>query len=663
MTIRAALWILLALSFQLGCGHAKPVAITSLDLSKVRQGHGAPRVDGSVDKHLPLTINDKIFVHGLGTLTDSYFAIKLDQDSTRFSASVGMDDEAKNSTARIKFFVYGDNKIIWQSDELTSKQDAQPVDVNVTGITTLLLIATETDDDLRGGHADWADATLEVTGAAPVAMDPPATDSAEILTPPVPDIPRINGAKVFGVRPGSPFLYTMPVSGKRPMQYSAANLPQGLTLDSATGIISGTVSKAGTFNVTLQAKNDLGTAEKDFKIVVGDQIALTPPMGWNTYNCWANKIDQDKVSRVAHAMVNSCLIQHGFTYICVDDGWQGARGGPYLAIQSDPKTFPKIKAMIDEIHGLGLKVGIYSSPWTTTYAGFIGGSSENPEGTWDISMRKGPKNKKILPYAIGKYHFATNDAKQWGDWGIDYLKYDWSPMEPPETKEMADALKATGRDIVFSLSNNTTNTLFHDLPEISKVANLWRISGDINDSWRSLRGNAMNRDQWSPFNKPGNYNDPDMMVLGVVSGHPSKLTHNEEYSHMSLWCLLSAPLILGCDLEKLDDFTKGLLTNDEVLEIDQDTLCKQATVVSKQGLMLVYAKHLDDGSWAVGLFNLGPLDIPITLQWSDLGITGKQVVRDVWRQKDLGTFEGTFSASVGSHGVVLVRVYSKDQTK
>jgi alpha-galactosidase len=495
------------------------------------------------------------------------------------------------------------------------------------------------------------------------AAGPTSADSTEILTPPVPDIPRINGPKIFGVRPRSLFLYTIPVSGKRPIQYSAANLPQGLNLDSATGMISGSLQSAGTFDVVLHAKNDLGAAEKKFQIVVGDQIALTPPMGWNTYNCWANKIDQAKVSRAAHAMVNSGLAQHGFTYICVDDGWQGARGGPYNAIQSDPKTFPDIKAMIDEIHGLGLKAGIYSSPWTTTYAGFIGGSSENPEGKWDISMRKGPKNKKILPYAIGTYHFATNDAKQFSDWGIDYLKYDWSPMEPPETKEMADALRATGRDIVLSLSNNTTNTLFHDLPKISKLANLWRISGDINDSWHSLTGNAMNRDQWAPFNQPGNYNDPDMMVVGFVGGHPNKLSHNEEYSHMSLWCLLSAPLILGCDLEKLDDFTTGLLTNDEVLDIDQDVLCKQATVVSKQGTNLVYAKPLDDGSWAVGLFNLGPDELPMTLQWSDIGITGKQVVRDVWRQKDLGTFDGTFSAPVGSHGVILIRVYPQDQTK
>jgi alpha-galactosidase len=147
------------------------------------------------------------------------------------------------------------------------------------------------------------------------------------------------------------------------------------------------------------------------------------------------------------------------------------------------------------------------------------------------------------------------------------------------------------------------------------------------------------------------------MVLGYTFGHPTHLNHNEQYTHMTLWCLLAAPLLLGCDLEKLDDFTKGLLTNDEVLDIDQDTLCKQATVVSRQGQTLVYAKPLEDGSWAVGLFNLGPIESPVTLNWSDLGVNGQQVVRDLWRQKDLGTFNGSFSTPVASHGVVLIRVH------
>jgi alpha-galactosidase len=650
-------WYFLAFALALAIDNvqAAPLNLTSLELGKVKQGYGSPQVDLAVDGH-ELTINGRTFPHGLGTHADSYLAIKLDKGSTRFTASVGVDDEAGDSVAQVKFLVYGDRKVLWQSNDVTYRQDPVSVDVDVTGIDVLILAVVGTGDGIRCDHADWIDAKLEVTGAAPFTIDPPDVDSPDILTPPVPDTPRINGPRIFGVRPGSPFLYTIPVSGKRPMQYAAVGLPQGLSLNATSGEISGALGTAGTYDVTLQAKNDLGGAERKLQIVVGDQIALTPPMGWSSWNCWFDNIDQDKIARAAHAMVDSGLSQHGFVYVNVDDTWQGTRGGQENAIQADPKRFPDIKAMVDEIHGLGLKAGIYSTPWVTSYGGRVGGSSENPEGKWNDSMRHGPKNQKQLPFAIGKYHFFTQDAKQWGEWGFDYLKFDWCPNELPETKEMSDALKTSGRDIVFSLSNNSNNTLLHDLPKIAPVANLWRISGDIKDSWGSLSSNAMKKDAWALFNRPGNFNDPDMMVLGFTFGHATHLTHNEQYTHMSLWCLLSAPLLLGCDLEKLDAFTKSLLTNDEVIDIDQDTLCKQATIVAKQGQTLVYAKPLEDGSWAVGLFNLGPVEASVTVHWTDLKLNGKQTVRDLWREKDLGAFEDVFSSPVGRHGVVLLKL-------
>jgi alpha-galactosidase len=400
----------------------------------------------------------------------------------------------------------------------------------------------------------------------------------------------------------------------------------------------------------------MGSASKEFQIVSGEQLALTPPMGWSSWNCWQFKINQDKITRAARAMVASGLSQHGFVYVNIDDGWQGERGGADNGIQPNTELFPDMGAMVSQIHELGLKAGIYSTPWVTSYGGFIGGTSENSDGKWDTSMRGGPIDGKHFPHLIGTYHFFTQDAKQWADWGFDYVKYDWRPVQQPETKEMSDALQASGRDIVFSLSNNSAGTLFPDISNIAPLANLWRISGDITDNWKSVSANAMMKDAWAPFNKPGNYNDPDMMVLGITFGHPQNLTRNEQYTHMSLWCLLSAPLILGCDLEKLDDFTMGLLTNDEVIDIDQDSLCKQATIVSKQGRSLVYAKSLDDGSVAVGLFNLGVVEHPVAVQWSDLKISGKQIVRDLWRQKDLGTFDGSFSSPVGRHGVVLIKI-------
>ena len=490
---------------------------------------------------------------------------------------------------------------------------------------------------------------------------PTASDAlnALILTPPAPATPRINGPTIFGVRPGSPFIYTIPATGKRPMTFSASNLPRGLKLDSKTGRITGKLKRAGEFSVTLRAKNSLSVAEKPFRIVVGDDIELTPAMGWNSWNCWAEAVDQDKVLRSARAMIASGLDQHGWTYINIDDTWQGKRGGKFNAIQPNQK-FPDMKTLCDEIHALGLKAGIYSTPWVRSYGGRIGGSAENPEGTFDSSPTKSPRNKKVLPYAIGKYSFATNDAKQWVAWGFDYLKYDWNPIELPAVVEMAGALRATKRDIVLSLSNNSRDRLLDRIAEIAPFAQSWRTTGDINDSWDSLSRIGFTQDAWTSFSKPGHWNDPDMLIVGWVGWgpklHPTKLTPDEQYTHISLWCLLSAPLLIGCDMEKLDAFTLNLLSNDEVLAVDQDTLGKHATQVAGQGDLKVYAKPLDDGSMAVGLFNTSAAETTITANWSDLKLTGKQTVRDLWRQKDRGVFENKFEATVASHGVVLIRV-------
>ena len=198
-------------------------------------------------------------------------------------------------------------------------------------------------------------------------------ETGEILTPSPPRTPRINGARVFGVRPGRPFLFSIPATGDEPIVYSATGLPDGLTLDAKLGRISGIApSKDGEYSATLTATNDLGKHSEPFLIKVGEQICLTPPMGWNSWNCFGGSVDAQKVRAAAHAMVDKGLIKHGWTFINIDDSWQGKRGGPFNAIQGNSK-FPDMKQLCDEIHSLGLKAGIYSTPWTTSYAGYIGG--------------------------------------------------------------------------------------------------------------------------------------------------------------------------------------------------------------------------------------------------------------------------------------------------
>ena len=492
----------------------------------------------------------------------------------------------------------------------------------------------------------WGDAATD-------AVLPP---QAEILTPPASPSPQIHGPKVFGVRPNSPFLYRIPATGNLPLTYTADNLPATLHVDATTGQITGTLAQPGNFQVTLHAANSLGKTDRPFHIIVGDQIGLTPAMGWNTWYCYGTNIDQAKILAAAQAMADSGLARHGWTYINIDDTWQGKRGGDFNGIQPDPHRFPDIKSLVDSIHQLGLKAGIYSTPWVTSYAGHVGGSAENPEGTWEYPKTHGPYRKKILPYAIGQFSFATQDAKQWAQWGIDYLKYDWGPVELPESKEMADALRASGRDILFSISNNTSGNILAEAGDLSKVANSWRTTTDISDEWKSVAGNGFSGDKWAPFAGPGHFNDPDMLMVGAINKQPNHLTPDEQYSQVSLWCLMSAPLLLSCHLEQLDPFTLGLLTNDEVIDLDQDALGKQATKVAQDGKTTLYAKPLEDGTWAVGFFSHDPAPVKATLAWTVLGLSGSQTVRDLWRQKDLGSFDRQFSTDIPPHGVVLVRL-------
>jgi alpha-galactosidase len=534
---------------------------------------------------------------------------------------------------------------------------------------------------------------------APVVVMPDL--SAHILTPPPTPSPRLTGPKIYGQRPDRPFLFTLTATGERPITFSATGLPAGLKLDSATGQITGKVAAAGSVVAKVSARNSFGTATRDLKIVIGDQISLTPPMGWNSWNSWAGNVDEDKVMQSVRALVSTGLINHGWTYVNIDDTWQGNRTGPDHALLANPK-FPDMKVLVDQIHALGLKAGIYSTPWITSYATYAGGSSENADGAWNKETMSGRPFQRL-----GQFHFMAADAKQYAAWGFDYLKYDWDNQKTPDIKEMSEALHASGRDIIYSLSNSLNLNLGADL---DRLANVWRTTGDIQDVWGRTTTDTYHhgiaeigfaQDQWAPFSGPGHWIDPDMLVLGRVSVgsamHPTKLTPDEQYTHLSLWCLLAAPLLVGCDMQHVDAFTLSLLSNDEVLDLDQDPLGKQAVRVAGPAFVLppggfirgrrgaggtgaaasappsptptattpwenpggnglVYARPLEDGTLAVGLFNVGPREEKITVTWKDLDLEGPRAVRDLWRQKDLGGFEQEFSANVPAHGVVLVKV-------
>ena len=497
--------------------------------------------------------------------------------------------------------------------------------------------------------------------------------SSYILTPPAPHTPRINSPKAFGATPGAPFIYCIAATGDRPMTFEADGLPKGLKLDRQTGHITGRVKKAGTYRVKLYASNALGKAERDLRIEIGNTIALTPPMGWNSWNCWGNSVSQEKVMSSAKAMVEKGLADYGWTYINIDDGWQGIRGGKHNGILPNQK-FPDMKQMADELHSMGLKLGIYSGPWVSTYAGHIGSSSDNADGTYDW-IKAGQHNENYR-YAtpddprgrgrtafryLGMYPFALNDARQWAEWGVDYLKYDWNPNDYYHTLEMRDALCSTGRDIILSLSNSAP---FGSAPVWAELSNCYRTTGDIRDNWKSIFSIGFEgQDKWIGFNRPGHWADADMLVVGMVGWGPNLhytgLTPDEQYTHISLWALLASPMLIGCDMSQLDPFTISLLCNNEVNDINQDPLGVQAYRYYGNMDYATYVKQLEDGSMAIGLFNLSDSVRTIGFVPYSIGLRGTQTIRDVWRQKDLQQIEpkDRFDTEVNPHGVVLLRVY------
>lgn len=603
------------------------------------------------------------YKHGVGVNSTSILAFYLNGNAKEFSALVGVDDKGNKSLPHT-FYVIGDRKILFQSREIIWGQEAQAVNVDLTGIKRLGLLVMVHDEGLTKTYSNWANARFEMTnGKLPEHI--PNDGERYILTPPIAKSPRINSAKVFGATPGNPFLYTIATTGERPMTFSAQNLPAGLSLDKKTGIITGKVKQRGIYPVVLKAKNQFGEAVENLRIKIGDTIALTPPIGWNGWNSWARNIDREKVISSANAMVSTGLSQHGWTYINIDDAWQGQRGGKFNAIQPNEK-FPKFKEMVDYIHSLGLKTGVYSTPWITSYAGFTGGSSNIESGFFPDSVRD---NKRNFRY-IGKYRFEKNDALQMAEWGIDYLKYDWR-LEVPSAERMSVALKESGRDILYSISNSAP---FANVKDWTRLTNSYRTGPDIRDSFNSLFVSSFTLDKWSQYGGPGHWNDPDMMILGnVTTGtqlHSTRLTPDEQYSHVSLFSLLSAPLLIGCPIEQLDAFTLNLLTNDEVITINQDPLGKPARLVLEENGVQIWLKSLEDGSYAVGLFNTADFGKtpesyfrwgdekakPFTFEFAKIGLKGKYELRDVWRQRDLDVFKNTFDTNINHHGVVMLKI-------
>ena len=463
-----------------------------------------------------------------------------------------------------------------------------------------------------------------------------------ILTPPAPATPRYNGPRVFGVRPGSPVIFRLAFSGDKPMDYSVEGLPEGVVLDSEKGVLSGSCDQEGDYPLVFIARNDKGETRAEFTLKVGEQmIGLTPPMGWNSWNCWALSVSQEKVMASAAALINRGLADYGYSYMNIDDAWEGDERTPDGHIQANEK-FPDMKGLGDWLHANGLKFGIYSSPGDHTCGGYLGSLD----------------HEKL-------------DAEVWNSWGVDYLKYDWcgysKVFEASRDKseaayirpylKMQQYLREQPRDIFYSLCQYGWGKVWEWGAFVD--ANSWRTSHDIQDTWKSLYVTGFERQPGlHPYAGPGHWNDPDMLIVGKVgwssSLRDSRLTPDEQYTHISLWSLLAANMLIGCDIAQIDDFTFNLLCNNEVNAVNQDILGHQAHQDVVEDGMQIWSRDLYDGGYAVGIFNLNEASVPVRLAGA-LAKIGLEAgtVRDLWRQKDIPT---DAEYVIPPHGVLYVKV-------
>lgn len=619
------------------------------------QDWGCPEVNRSV-VGTPLTIGGKSFKRGIGAHAISRMLFNLDGKAKKVRGMAG-PDETNLFATKMEFKIVGDGRELWSSGIMTRGDAAKAFDVDLRGVDKVLLLVDMCDDEFMYDHADWVDVEFVTDGSDVEAIPvwPKAVKKEPyILTPAAPASPLINNPKVYGATPGADFLWSVMASGERPMSYRAAGLPAGLTLDSRTGVITGSVAEAGDYTVTLYADNAHGAYSLDVVIKIGDRISLTPIMGWSSWNCWRFAASDSILRRTADIM-HEKLHPYGWTYVSVDDGWEAPQRLPDGVLQGNA-NWPDMKALTDYMHAKGMKFGLYSSPGPTTCGGFI-----------------------------ASYGHEQTDAQTWADWGVDYLKYDYcshtqvekdssegSIREPYDL--MRKAIDRTGRDIIYCVGYGAPRVWVWGA---EAGGNHWRTTCDITDHWNVVQAIGNCQDVCAPATAPGRFNDPDMMVVGEVGGgwgapkHPTLLTPDEQYAHVSLWAILSAPLLLGCDVERLDDFTLSLLTNREVIAVDQDELCAPAVKkVTDNGQ--IWYKPLADGSVAVGCFNMQPYfvlwdqndgeamqhrEYSFTVDPAELGIEGPVTVRDIWRNADMESgVAAPFEVKVPYHGVKFMKL-------
>ena len=453
--------------------------------------------------------------------------------------------------------------------------------------------------------------------------------------------PVINGPAVFALTPGRFTHCTFPVRGARPLSFSVeGELPGGIVFDPVAGRFSGCAAAEGEFPLRVTVRNAEGEASRDFTLSVREgRLGAAPLMGWTSWSAYAWYLDQEKILASARLLKSLGLAARGYTYVNIDSCWQGNRDHEQGGMLPN-RRFPDMPGMVREIHDLGLKAGIYSTPMVIAW------------GSTDRELFPGSTGYPLDPEAAhfhfggcGKTSFEEKDAALWAGWGFDYLKYDWPMCDIPHTKRMREALDKTGRDMILSL---TTSCKVEFVDEYRKYCQSCRGNCDTVDFWPSLVGNLRSADQWLGVTGPYTWFDLDMLALGVMEigrdrpGMPvgrNNLTRDEAITHFSVWSILGSPLQLSCRLDKIDEFTLDLVSNEEVIALNQDItataeLIRNETIAENGTLrrdFRVYRRKLADGAAAYCFVNLADDADEV-----EFALDREYAVRDLWARRELG---------------------------
>ena len=642
-----------------GTDGAEIIPLSSLEIGKAINGWGTIRADKSIGNN-PITLKDTVYTSGVGAHATNQIIVKLNGSVTRFCTRVGIDDEVASGVAnrpnagvcdyRVSLKAEnGDTRVMAEGTIRYTDATTPLIDIDCNGWKYLILEADEGTGGNDNDHVDWANAYFEYIEQN---STPPVVVSAEEISSKL-----ACATRVFS-QPGVRFMQKIRTANPD-ATVTVEDLPAGLTWNASRKLVEGIVSEEGdyTYKAVITAGEE--QSEESILLTVSKDLQQPVPfMGWLSWNVVQGDISEDVIKTVADAMVSQGLADAGYRYLVIDDLWHAnARESGTNKPLPDPAKFPNgMKVPADYVHEKGLKFGIYSDAGSATCAG-----------------------------KFGSYNYETIDANQYAEWGVDLLKYDYCNA-PGATeackaryKAMGDALKASGRDILFYMCEWGVREPWKWGSETG--ATTWRCTYDTRDGWNG-RGSGIGivqsvhgmKDLWA-YSGPNRYNDADMMCVGIhgtgkssndlVDGKPG-MTQTEYRTQFSMWCMWASPLTLSFDLRlPITDDDYAIMGNEELIAINQDRMGQQAEFIAEDGDVQYYMKDLENGDVAIAVLNMGAAAANVTVDFSRFSAleNGKEyIVRDLWQHAETGTYSTSFDASVASHETKVYRLSLKENT-